>query len=786
MTTYRRRLTFAGCLGLAHFFLAGMAFGQSPRINHVMPLGGKAGSTFDLAVTGQDVNGATGLHFSFPGALVEVQGSETVKPAVDMKKAPPGAKGLVSQRFKVTLPADVPLGIHDVRLVTPNGISNPRAFVVGDLEEFEEKEPNDDLPKAQKIAVNCTVNGVISTATDVDYYLFPGKKGQHIVVSCLTTSIDSKLPAEIELFTMSHKSLGRNKGYQNNDALLDAVLPADADYYVRVTCFTYTQGGTDYFYRLSVSTAPWIDAVFPPTIEPGKSAKVTVYGRNLPGGVADAGSVHDGKALEKVVVTVKAPKEGEPRTFHGYLAPLAATVDGFSFNLKNDSGTSNNVMLALAAAPVILEAGEHDTKEKAQSVAIPCEIAGQIEKTNNRDWYSFIATQGEVLTIEAFGDRLGSPVDLYYTLYNNKGAVVTTQDENAEITANQFYTRTDDPPPYRLTVPAAGEYTLMISSKFAYVQTGPRYFYTLRIVREKPDFTLVAMPLAPLSPEGVVVSQASHQAYTVYVLRQGGFTGEITLSGDNLPEGLSIQPQVIAGNQKVANLVVSAAKDAPVFSGGINVIGSAPFDLGGGERGTLVRPVRSATITWAVAQAAPTISRLDRELALAVREKAPYILTVESNDIVVSQGEKITVMVKLARQGDFKQAVNVVALNLPANLVQQPLSIAAGADSGKLTLDYKGGALPAGSKITLALRGQTLAPLAKNAQPKGAEPSNFLQACAPITVTVVPKKAAGLEVPRDILAASEGWLRIRIREDVLQNRNPANTLIAGQSMVICR
>ena len=92
MTTYRRRLTFAGCLGLAHLFLVGITLGQSPRINHVMPLGGKAGSTFDMAVTGQDVNGATGLHFSFPGATVEVQGSETVKPAVDMKKRWPGRR----------------------------------------------------------------------------------------------------------------------------------------------------------------------------------------------------------------------------------------------------------------------------------------------------------------------------------------------------------------------------------------------------------------------------------------------------------------------------------------------------------------------------------------------------------------------------------------------------------------------------------------------------------------------------------------------------------------------
>ena len=46
----------------------------------------------------------------------------------------------------------------------------------------------------------------------------------------------------------------------------------------------YTQGGPDYFYRLSISTAPWIDAVFPPVVEAGKATQVTIYGRNLPGG----------------------------------------------------------------------------------------------------------------------------------------------------------------------------------------------------------------------------------------------------------------------------------------------------------------------------------------------------------------------------------------------------------------------------------------------------------------------------------------------------------------------
>ena len=212
---------------------------------------------------------------------------------------------------------------------------------------------------------------------------------------------------------------------------------------------------------------------------------------------------------------------------------------------------------ALAAAPVVLQNGDNHAQAKAQQVTVPCEIAGQFEKKNNHDWYTFTAKKGQVLTIDAFGERLGAPVDLYYSLFNDKGTQVTEQDENPEITANQLYTRTDDPPVYRFSVPADGEYKLKVSSKFTFVQAGPRYYYTVRIMPETPDFTLVAMPTSLLNPESVVVSPSSNQAYTVYVFRQGGFTGDITLSGD-LPAGLSIRPQVIAGNQKQANLVVSA------------------------------------------------------------------------------------------------------------------------------------------------------------------------------------------------------------------------------------
>ena len=78
----------------------------------------------------------------------------------------------------VTIPAGTPPGSYDVRLVNRWGVSNAGVFEVGDLEEVLEKEPNNEVEQAQRVAVNTTINGTIAAPTDVDYYVFSGKKGQ--------------------------------------------------------------------------------------------------------------------------------------------------------------------------------------------------------------------------------------------------------------------------------------------------------------------------------------------------------------------------------------------------------------------------------------------------------------------------------------------------------------------------------------------------------------------------------------------------------------------------------
>ena len=542
---------------------------SAPILNMAYPAGGKAGSTFEVTVTGQNFDAVEGLHFSFPGATAEVLNAEMAPVDKNPQKRPKGMQAgpRAAYKFKVTVPEKTPLGIHDVRVVTKAGVSNPRAFVVGDLPETAEKEPNDDVPTAQRIPLDSVVHGVIGTPTDVDYYQFAGKKGQRVVVSCLTSSIDSRLPAAIQLYSMAGKFLGFNRNYQNNDALIDATLPEDGDYFVRVFGFTHTIGGPDYFYRLSVSTAPWIDAVVPSAVEAGKETKVTVFGRNLPGGVIDPALKLDGVALEKVVVTVKPPVNPKAKLdYSGMVLPMSSSLDGFELRLRNAAGASNPFLIAYARAPVIVEAAPSNVTEAANVVPLPVQVAGRIEKRGEIDWYRFAGKKGQPLAIELFGDRLGSPADFKFTLKAAR-TTLTTQDDNLETMSPQFYSRTDDPPRYRFTPGEDADYFVGVSS--ADNGFGPRHVYSLRIAPEDGDFQVVAMPVSNVSPDCAVTGPEGNYAYTLFVWRLGNFTSDITVSATKLPPGVTMKPQIVSATQKQAAAVLSVATGAPAYSGPI-------------------------------------------------------------------------------------------------------------------------------------------------------------------------------------------------------------------------
>src|SRR5947207_8412 len=57
-----------------------------PKLTHISPSGGQAGTSFELTLSGAEFENFEGLHFSFPGAEVEALGpSQPLNPA-EMKK----------------------------------------------------------------------------------------------------------------------------------------------------------------------------------------------------------------------------------------------------------------------------------------------------------------------------------------------------------------------------------------------------------------------------------------------------------------------------------------------------------------------------------------------------------------------------------------------------------------------------------------------------------------------------------------------------------------------------
>jgi hypothetical protein len=733
----------------------------APQLYTVFPPGGKAGSTFEATFTGVDLEEPQNLYFSQPGIKAEpiIPPAPKPDPKADPKKPPPPRPPVT--QFKVSIAADTPLGIHDVRLVNKWGVSNPRAFTVGDLPEVVEKESNDDVPQAQRIAINTTVNGTIGNPVDIDYYVFAGKKGQRVVVSCLASSIDSRLTAGLDFFDASGHKLAQNRNYQGNDALVDCTLPADGDYYVRVYEFTHTEGSPEHFYRLSVTTAPWIDAITPPMIEPGKTSLVTIYGRNLPGGKLDPLAVENGSTLEKLQAAITAPPIGEKVTHSRRIVPHSADIDGFEYRIKNDAGVSNPFFLSFARAPVTFDNEANDTSETAQTVVLPCEIAGRIEKRRDRDWYTFAARKDEVYNIEVLSDRIGCDTDMYFVLRraDNKQVLVENDDNPDTLSPVRFFTHSEDPPTYRFVAPADGKYELMVSSRDSDIRFGPRLFYRVRIAPEHPDFYVVLLPSTEFRPGSGCFFQGGNELYAAYIGRHEGFTGPVTLTAERLPPGVTCPPQTIGANLRQGAFTISAAPSAWHWTGAIHVKASATIN---GQ--TIVHDALAATITWPVPPATgiPAVSRLDRGLVLAVRGQAPFHLSATPEKVALLQGGKVNVGLKLTRLWpDFKTPLSVVPTDpptdLPPGLVfgnnNQAVNMNPGKDEETVAITAAAN-VPVGT-YNIVLRGTAQVPF--NKDPKAAKANiNALQPAEAFALTVLPAQVATLSVDKPNLTLKPG------------------------------
>jgi hypothetical protein len=752
----------------------------TPRIQHVFPPGAKAGPApvvkhlgleikldAELTVTGTDLEEPENLLFSHPGIQARFidPGSPPPGPKAKEKKDGPKA-GSGPHRYRVSVDANVPPGTYDVRFVGKWGVSNPRAFVVSHRNEANEKEPNNDVPEAQRIAIGTTINGVISSPTDVDYSLFSGKKGQRVLISCVSYAIDGRASPLIEVYGSTGRKIAYNRGYRDNDALADLFLPADGDYLVRISQFAYQGGGPDSFYRLTVTTGPWIDAVFPPAIEPGKSTSVILYGRNLPNSQPAEDFTVDGRPLEKLTVTITPPTDAVGKLrLKERIDPSTALQDGFEYVFKGPNGSSNAVPIYLTRDKLIVKKSAESSLTAPEAIDAPCEVAGFVTQRGAADWYAFDAKKGDQYLVEVIGERGGTSADFFLSVRDGKDPKRDLSgeldDDNDSLHPVGFFTRTSDPPAYKFTAPDTGKYLVVVGCRESGVLHGPRTAYRLRISPAKPDFRAVAMPYSRYYQSGSSAWRGGTQAYDVFIHRVDGYTGAISISAAGLPTGVTAQPLTIGPAARWGVLVLTVAQDAAPFAGAITLKATGT----GPDGEPLVHDVRPATVTWGTPQPnqnIPVLARLDQSLVLAVRpekalfsvapELAKAVTKVNNKDeklslpLAVKQGTKFQVPVKVNWAVPDKQNVVLTAEPMAQNpqsnpvTVQVPTQPTKDKPEGMLNIDVKSNATP--GTYTLILKGVAQVPKSSADGKKGGPNVPADEFCEPILVTVIPASVA--------------------------------------------
>jgi hypothetical protein len=650
----------------------------SAQLFAVSPPGGRQASTVELKLAaGADLDGADRLYFSHPGIVARLlEGT--------------------SDRFTVTIDADVPPGLYDVRAIGRFGISNPRTFAVDGLPEVNEEPGHDEFGKAQPVPLGSVINGICHAAAE-DYFRFEAKKGQRVILDAWAERLDSRLDATLVLYDADERELARNRDFHGRDAFIDALIPADGHYVVALYDFLY-QGGVEYFYRLAIHAGPYLDFAMPSAAAADQTAEIELFGRNLPGGEPVPGvRVHD-RSLERLRLPIRFPSliPDDPPSVRGFLSSSQAGLDAFEYRLASGPLVSNACLMGLATAPVVAEHEPNDDSAHSQLVVLPCEIAGQFYPQHDHDWFQFEARKGETWWIEIVSQRLGLATDpsllLERLTHGQAEAVdVVEIDEDARNAGGPAFNTAHGDAAYRFQVPVDGTYRLLVRD-LSESQADARHVYRLALRAPQPDFRLVAVAAFPTTakqarPWCPLVRRGGTAALEIVALRRDGFDGPIEVAAAGLPEGLHAPATVIGPGQDRAALIFNAADDAAAWAGAVRVMGRAQI----GDR-ELVHSARSGTTTWPSEMKPDRAAeaRLTQSIVLSVSgtETMPVRIELgEGKAWAASRSATLEIPIKIIRRPEYQEPLTLLPVDLPEGIKAANVTVLAKTAEAKLSLE---------------------------------------------------------------------------------------------------
>jgi hypothetical protein len=532
------------------------------------------GQTLEVAVGGANLADVSSA------GLAEAQGLDV---SLVKSEKPAGDRA----RLKLVAAADAAPGEREIRLISPTGVSNPLRVIVEQYPLLAESEPNDAAQQAQSAVLPAVLVGKIGAAGDVDCFRFDARKGQRLVFDLSAARTGSPLDATVALYDASRKEIAANNDTHGADPFLAVDVPADGAYTLEVRDLQY-RGGGDYAYRIQAGAIPFVEALIPMTSQRGRAVEVQAIGHNLHG-------------ADRIKLDLAYANPGRVR--------VRATTP---------LGVSNALPFEITDVPPVVEVEPNDALAKATALTLPAEVSGRIDRGDDEDFFRFAVRQKQMVNVEVIARRFGSPVDALLTLRKADGAVIETNDDAAG--ADARITRDLEP----------GEY--VVSVRDLVYSGGPDHAYRLTLT---PTLSPPQEFAVRFQPDAVRVHRGGHAVVWCDVTRTNGYKGDVTVTLEGLPRGVTAAP-VVLGERSSGVFTLSAAPDAN--------LGSAPIRLraGGVVNGVFVSHEGQPELN----------GRAVQEAYLTVLEAAPFavetVAVLEAARLQQLAGEIATLTAKLS------------------------------------------------------------------------------------------------------------------------------------------
>ena len=509
-----------------------------PTILSVHPLGARAGSTLEVEVQGHLLEGARAVWFEQGRIQGRVQDIRPVsaEESTDAEATGGDTPVLFGVRIMLEIPSTAVTGVHRFRLVSRRGVSNALMFRVNsDAVLDETSQPHQTPSTAQQVSLPAVVNGRVASDGEEDFYAFEIEEARELRFEVFSkppgkppdvVGLDPELTLYEPTGSWFDKERTTRLAYNDDPSSYHVSRLPRLTYRFRkkgrylVGVGSFLGGGSPHFsYQLRISDssdpslaqldrngrkrvpAPWNERAFRRPVGAGRLGLL----RSRAVGSNGAGT-------------------GRPST-NG-----AAT----SLGVAEHPGTKGRGDPASIALVKEQENGEKEGN--LLFVSIPGLVEGTIDRPGDVDRYAIKAERGQQVAFEVETPRVGPPQ------FNPRFGIL--DEEGRELFSNvykrlgrqlTFYLKTVESKTL-YTFERSGEYSLVVSDLTRrFGNAGFRYRLLAR-----PQIPHVGEVRTDTDRLNLVAGQASK--ITVTTDQEEGFSGDIALLLEGLPEGVEFFP----------------------------------------------------------------------------------------------------------------------------------------------------------------------------------------------------------------------------------------------------